>query len=143
MTEDRSVTRDSKGRFITASLSSEEAGRIGKLSGESRKGTSRDALLEEAGYEPDNAPEHLRLLARLAAGTGSGAVSAMNAFIKLTAKSERQVEAGNTCQYAEACVLFAAYEGRAGPQETETARERWASSTRSRGRSALPVAGSG
>ena len=121
---DRSVERDEKGRFTTVHLSSEEAQRIGKLSYESKKGTSRDALLTEAGYDPDDAPEHLRLLAQMAAGRSGGAVSAMSAFIKLTVKPDRATDAGNTCPYASSCVLLDAYDGRASQEATEAARQR-------------------
>ena len=124
MSDERSVERDEKGRFITAHLSSDEAKRIGKLSYESKKGASRDTLLQEAGYDPDDAPEHLRLLAQMAAGRSGGAVSAMSAFIKLTVKPDRTADAGNTCPYASSCVLLEAYDGRASQEETEAARAR-------------------
>ena len=126
MSDERSVERDEKGRFITAHLSSDEAKRIGKLSYESKKGASRDTLLQEAGYKPEDAPEHLRLLAQMAAGRSGGAVSAMSAFIKLTVKPDRATEAGNTCQYASSCVLFEAYQGRASQEQAEAARARLA-----------------
>ena len=124
MTDDRSVERDNKGRFIAASLSSDEARRMNEIATESKKGASKDELLRQAGYEPDDAPEHLVLLAKMAGGKGTGAVSALNAFIKLTVKPDRPVKDGNNCHYADSCVLFAAYEGRAQEADIEAARQR-------------------
>ena len=54
---------------------------MGKRRGKVQKGTSRDKLLQEAGYEePKKAPEYLRILAQQA----QTSTPAMNAFLKVT-----------------------------------------------------------
>ena len=78
-------TRDPKtGRYITKHLDSETARAM-----QARQAAhlpAREALLKEAGYADTPAPEHLRVLAEIAASKGSGSVAAMNAFLKLTSK---------------------------------------------------------
>ena len=72
--------RDSMGRIVKSSLSSERAKEIGRIGNVARKGASMDQLLVEAGHEPEEAPEHLRILAKLA----QSSPPAMRDFLKMT-----------------------------------------------------------
>lgn len=68
-------------------LTSKQAADQGRKGNESRKGLSSKALLQQAGYDdPENAPEYLIILAEIGAGKSSGAVPAMNAFLRETSQ---------------------------------------------------------
>ena len=76
--------RHPDGRIKKKSLSSEEAARIGKKGYSVKKANSTDQLLIEAGHEPGEAPEHLRILAKQALSS----TPAMKAFLQLTRTAE-------------------------------------------------------
>jgi hypothetical protein len=79
------LIQDVNGRIITNKISSEEARELAKKRWEKHGTESASNLLEEAGFNQDNpAPEYLNVLAKMATGNRSGAVSAMGAFLKLT-----------------------------------------------------------
>ena len=100
------LERDDLGRATKSVLSSEDASKMGKLSGKSRAGDSRDQLLKEAGYDnPDDAPESKRLLAQQAA---KGYVPAIKGFLsKEEAKdvSVVVVQPGERCPTCQQYVL--------------------------------------
>ena len=65
-------------------LSSEEASEMGKKRWDKPIKESRDTLLQEAGYSnPEEAPEHLKVLAEMAVSQKSGSVAALRDFRKL------------------------------------------------------------
>jgi len=75
------------GKFVKGgvNLSSAEAAAMGSKA--HKTATIKGTLLEEAGYSsPEDAPEHLRVLAEIAASKRSGAVPAMRDFLRLTAR---------------------------------------------------------
>ena len=100
------IERDELGRATKATLSSEAASEMGKLSGKSRAGNSRDQLLKEDGYDnPDDAPESKRLLAQRAA---SGYVPAINKFMTDNHKGVVKVatvQPGDKCPVCHQYVL--------------------------------------
>ena len=59
---------------------SETASAMNKRRWEKGREVTVESLLREAGYDPDEAPEHLKILAKLASGGRSGAVSALRDF---------------------------------------------------------------
>lgn len=86
------IERDSFGRITSNEIGTERAREMAKARWEKadgRKIESAGTLLEQAGYgTPEEAPEHLRLLARLASSEKAGSVAALSAFLKLTGKAE-------------------------------------------------------
>lgn len=97
--------RDELGRATESKLSSEEASKMGKLSGKSRAGDSRDQLLKEAGYDnPDEAPESKRLLAQQAA---KGYVPAIKGFLGKEEEKDVSVvvQPGDRCPTCQQYVL--------------------------------------
>jgi hypothetical protein len=86
LSDGKVVTRNDSGQFTSVQLTSEQA-RVMAKGGTSNKAinTTSTTLLEEAGYsDPEQAPEHLRLLSEIAASKRSSAVSALRDFRKLT-----------------------------------------------------------
>lgn len=81
--------RDEQGRIVEKELDKETASAMGKRRwAKGREGTA-STLLQEAGYDGDNtAPEHLKVLAEIAASKAAGSVAAMRDFLKLTGKRE-------------------------------------------------------
>ena len=100
--------RDELGRIKKGGkkITSQEAREIGLRGKKVYKEASSLGLLEEAGYDGD-APEHLVILAQIAAGNKASAVAAMNAFLKLTKKTDsgELVENGG-CPFRNECVIF-------------------------------------
>ena len=86
-------------------MDSETAREVGRRGHQAHKETSAGSLLKEAGYDGD-APEHLRLLAKIAASDKAGAVPAMNAFLKLTRKSDSGPVENGACPYQEDCQIY-------------------------------------
>lgn len=83
--------RDERGRFVKGGkkLSSEEARDMQKKRWSKAKEDSTESLLADAGYTDEHQPpEHLKVLAEIAASKGSGSVPAMRDFLKLTVKPE-------------------------------------------------------
>lgn len=79
--------RNPDGTIAKKELSSEEASAMGKRRWEKGKEDSAESLLAEAGYTDEHpAPEHLKVLAEIAASKSAGAVAAMRDFLKLTAR---------------------------------------------------------
>ena len=81
--------RDSLGRIVKSTLTSERAKELTKIGLVKRKGASMDQLLVEAGHEPGEAPEHLRVLAKLA----QTSPPAMRDFLKMTKVIDDKAEA--------------------------------------------------
>jgi hypothetical protein len=81
-----SARRDEAGRFKETRLSSERAREMKLASGKTAreaKELNAAAILADAGVDWDSAPEHLRVLARIASGQSSGAVSALKDLRRL------------------------------------------------------------
>ena len=81
------LERSEGGQFRKVRLDPDEASIMGQKKGVAARKESATTLLQEAGYDPETAPEHLRLLAEYAASTKAGAVIAMRDFLKLTGQA--------------------------------------------------------
>ena len=113
MSKGRSVVRDPEtGKFVSASLDSETAREMGKRSHAKNRSETAGALLAEAGFDEDNqAPEHLKVLARLATDGRSGAVAALRDFRRLTSISADEpgavvAEPGTVCPTCKQLVTY-------------------------------------
>ncbi len=96
--------RDELGRIVKKKITSEEARKIGDIGRQVQKGNSKDQLLVEAGHEPDEAPEHLKVLANLA----QRSAPAMKDFLRLT-RPAVEVQGEITVQPGEACPVCKQY----------------------------------
>ena len=97
--------RDELGRIKKGGkvLTSQEAGKIGKLGYQVKKASSREQLLVEAGYDnPKDAPEHLHILAKQAITS----TPAMNAFLRLTQPERIEERKNGACPYQDTCTIF-------------------------------------
>ncbi len=100
------IERDELGRIVKSTITSQRAKEIGSMGHQVKRGASKDQLLVEAGHEPDEAPEHLRVLAKLA----QSSAPAMRDFLKLTkpaieATGEVTVAPGEKCPVCSQYVL--------------------------------------
>jgi hypothetical protein len=79
-----SDSRDEKGRFTSGhkGLSSERATELAHKRWEREREGNVDKLLREAGFDPEEAPINLRLLAEKAAQNKTGSVQALQYFDK-------------------------------------------------------------
>jgi len=88
----RTIKRDVDGKITSASLSPETASEMGKVRWAKPRAETKETLLQEAGYErPEDAPEHLRVLADIASSKRSGAVAALRDFMRLTRRIEPEM----------------------------------------------------
>ena len=108
MTKGRSITQDPKtGRITAATLDSETAREMGERGHQQQKGTSRDKLLRAEGYEnPEDAPEDLQIVAKIASGGGAAAVTAMRLFHSMTGTSDGAPAENGRCPYQDTCSIF-------------------------------------
>ena len=99
----RRVKRGPDGTFEKVVLDPEVAREMGKKSHSKRRSETSDTLLEEAGYDPNKAPEHLRLLAEIAGSQRSGSVAALKDFRRLTREDEPAAPNKIELQIGELC----------------------------------------
>ena len=78
------ITRNEKGQFVKVELDREKAQEMQVKSTLAQKNAGSEQLLQEAGYEPGTAPEHLKVLAQIAASKRSGSVGALRDFRSIT-----------------------------------------------------------
>ena len=78
------ITRNEKGQFVKVELDREKAQEMQVKSTLAQKNAGSEQLLQEAGYEPGTAPEHLKVLAQIAASKRSGSVGALRDFRAIT-----------------------------------------------------------
>lgn len=97
--------RNPDGTIKKSQISSEEARDMQSKRWSKAKEDSADSLLKEAGYSDDNpAPEHLKVLAEMAASQKASAVAAMRDFVRLTARTETASKVGKPAP-GEICPL--------------------------------------
>jgi len=88
MADNRIQKRDSSGKIRETKLTHEQASEMGKARWSKPHKETQETLLQEAGYDdPQDAPEHLRVLASIAASERTGSVAALRDFLRLTRPS--------------------------------------------------------
>jgi hypothetical protein len=89
----RTIVRNTEGKIVSAALSPKTASEMGKIRWAKPRAETKESLLQEAGYEnPEDAPEHLRVLADIASSKRSGAVAALRDFLRLTHREPKYEE---------------------------------------------------
>ena len=88
--EGRTIVRDTDGKIRSTRISPETASEMGKKRWSKPRAETSGTLLQEAGFEnPEDAPEHLRVLADIASSGRSGAVAALRDILRLTRRNEQ------------------------------------------------------
>ena len=112
------------GRITGNKLSSEEARAMAKRRWSKPLKEDTEALIIEAGKTVEDCPTDFRLLCERAAGGDVRSIIEYGRRTGRYAKDIPDLDGVNTCQYADSCILIAAYAGRASQDETDAARAR-------------------
>ena len=91
LSDGKRITRNEKGQFEKVELDRELARAMQVKSVEAQKTSGSKQLLREAGYELGTEPEHLKVLAEIAASKRSGSVAALRDFRSIT-QGAKQVQ---------------------------------------------------
>jgi len=110
------------GKITGNKLSTERAQELARKRWSKPIEQNTEALILEAGYTAENVPTDFRLLCERAA---QGDVRSILEYMKKTRPTDISLDLdANTCRYADSCILFTAYEGRANQDTIQDAKER-------------------